>query len=118
MVELIEYAIRVKGTNRYLPRPQRRDGRGGSHLEPIDFSDPSSWPKGYDKHMQIRSYRELRAARCFLASWLKGKVGCHRGMGDGWGDYDYYEENYLVQGSARDPNMMEIVPITISLPPL
>lgn len=109
-----EYAVRVKGTQCYLPRPQRRDGRGGSHLEPIDFANPSSWPKGYEKDMQIRSYSSLRAARCFLASWLKGGVGCHRG-GGGYDD-DYYEENYLIKKPHRIAEDMEIVEITITLP--
>lgn len=115
-VTLTEYAIRVKGTDKYLPRPQRRDGRGGSHLEPIDFSDPSSWPKGYDQHMQIRSYRSLRAARYFLTSWLQGGVGCRRG-GGGYDD-DYYEENYLIKKPHRRAEDMEIVEITITLPPI
>jgi len=39
MPELTEYAVRIKGTQCYLPRQQRRDGRGGSHLEPVDFAD-------------------------------------------------------------------------------
>lgn len=111
--KLTEYAIRVKGTQMYLPRPQRRDGRGGSHLEPIDFSAPETWPKGYDKNMQIRTYRELRAAKCFLTSWLQGGVGCHRYAGeyDDWG-----EENYLIKKPHRQAEMMEMVPITIMLP--
>jgi hypothetical protein len=75
-VTLEEYAIRVKSTQKYLPRPQRRDGRGGSHLEPVDFTDKSSWPKDYDQYMQIRSYAQLKAARNMLTSWLKGGVGC------------------------------------------
>ena len=109
-----EYAIRIKGTQRYLPRPQRRDGRGGSHLEPIDFADPSSWPKGYEKDMQIRSYSDERAAKCMLSSWLKGGVGCHRG--GGVYDDDYYEDQYIIPKPHRRREDMEIVKIQITLP--
>ena len=110
MTILTEYAVRVKGTQKYLPRPQRRDGRGGSHLEPVDFADRSSWPKGYDKNMQIRSYPEKRAAQNLLTSWLKGAVGCRRGYHD-----DYYEENYSIPKPHRRAEDMEIVTITITL---
>lgn len=107
-----EYAVRVRGTHKYLPRPQRRDGRGGSHLEPIDFSDRSTWPANYSKDMQIRSYPMERAAKNLLTSWLQGAVGCHRG-----GSYDdYYEENYLIKKPHRRAEDMEIVMITITLP--
>jgi hypothetical protein len=109
---ITEYAVRIKGTQRYLPRPQRRDGRGGSHLEPVDFADRSSWPKNYDKYMQIRSYPEKRAAKNLLTAWLKGAVGCDRGY-----DYeDYYEENYLIPKPHRHAEDMEIVEIVIILP--
>lgn len=106
-----EYAVRVKGTQKYLPRPQRRDGRGGSHLEPVDFADRSTWPPRYAKDMQIRSYTTERAAKNLLASWLKGGVGCDRG----WSE-DYYEEQYLIPKPHRREEDMEIVQITIILP--
>lgn len=115
MTQLKEYAVRVKGTQKYLPRPQRRDGRGGSHLEPVDFSDRSTWPPRYARDMQIRSYTTERAAKNLLASWLQGAVGCSRG-GSSYPDYEYYEENYLIKKPDRDPENMEIVQITIILP--
>ena len=111
MVTITEYAVRVKGTQKYLPRPQRRDGRGGSHLEPVDFSDRSTWPPRYAKEMQIRSYTTERAAKNLLTSWLQGSVGCHRGYGE-----DYYEENFLIRKPHRKAEDMEIVEITIILP--
>lgn len=113
---LTQYAVRVKGTQCYLSRPQRRDGRGGSHLEPIDFSKPKGQrglkPR-YEQDLQIRSYATKRAAQNLLTSWLKGKYGCHRGYDD-----DYYEEVYLVKGSSREHmrERMEIVEIHIVLP--
>lgn len=114
-ITITEYAVRVKGTQRYLPRSQRRDGRGGSHLEPIDFSVPrSEWPvkSQYARNMQIRSYPERRAAENLLSAWVKGAVSCHRGNDDG----DYYEENYLISKPHRNREDMEIVEITIILP--
>ena len=112
-VTLTEYAVRVKGTNKYLPRPQRRDGRGGSHLEPVDFSDRSTWPERYAKNMQIRSYSDKRAAKNLLSSWLQGKFVAHRG-GDWWDGY--YEDISLKPQPHRRAEDMEIVPITIILP--
>lgn len=109
---IIMYAVRVKNTNKYLPRSQRRDGRGGSHLEPVDFSDRSTWPPKYEKNMQIRSYTTRVAAENLLRCWCQGKYSVTR---HGW-DEDYSEETYLMKGTARDPNTMEVVPITIHLP--
>ena len=117
MVEITMWAVRVKGTQCYLPRSQRRDERGGSHLEPIDFSKPKGQrglkPR-YEQDLQIRAYATKRAAQSLLTSWLKGKYSCHRGSYD----EDYYEEIYLVKGSSREHmrENMEVVPLTIILP--
>lgn len=110
---LIEYAVRVKGTQKYLPRPQRRDGRGGSHLEPVDFSDRSTWPPRYSKDMQIRSYTTEKAAKNLLSSWLQGKFVAHRG-GDAYDDY--YEDIEVRKTPHRRLEDMEIVKLTIVLP--
>lgn len=115
MDQLTEYAVRVKGTQKYLPRSQRRDGRGGSHLEPVDFTDRSSWPKGYEKNMQIRTYTTRAAAENLLRSWCQGKFVADRG-GGGYPDYEYYEETRLLKGTARDPDTLEVVELTINLP--
>lgn len=109
---LKEFAVRVKGTQRYLPRSQRRDGRGGSHLEPVDFTDRSSWPPLYSRDMQIRSYTTERAAKNLLTSWLQGAIGCHRSYDPYWAE----EENYLIPKPHRRAEDMEIVQITIVLP--
>lgn len=104
---ITEYAVRVKGTQKYLPRSQRRDGRGGSHLEPIDFSKPKDQrgvnPR-YEQDMQIRSYATEAAAGNLLRSWLSGKA--------------YYDEGepYWRHQSDRRAEDMEIVQITITLP--
>lgn len=105
-VVLTEYAVRVKGTHKYLPRPQRRDGRGGSHLEPVDFADRSSWPRRYAKDMQIRSYTTQTNAQKLLSSWLKGKYCV----------YDWESGDYEIRPqSHRRAEDMEIVPIQIVL---
>ncbi len=103
-MKLIQYAVRVKGTHKYLPRPQRRDGRGGSHLEPVDFSDRSTWPKRYSKDMMIRTYTTEKAAKNMLTSWLSGKY--------------YYDEGlpYNKPTPERRIEDMEIVQITLVLP--
>jgi len=113
---LTEYAVRVKGTNKYLPRPQRRDGRGGSHLDPVDFSDRSSWPERYARDMQIRSYTTERAAKNLLAAWLQGAVYCERSGATAPYYDDYYEVNRLERKPERRAEDMEIVEITIVLP--
>jgi len=107
-VYLTEYAVRVKGTQEYLPRPQRRDGRGGSHLEPIDFSKAKEHrgvSSRYAQDMQIRSYATERAAKNLLSSWLTGKY---------YGDQDGDIWNKPVV--ERKAEHMEIVKITIVLP--
>ena len=107
-----QFAVRVKGTQKYLPRPQRRDGRGGSHLEPVDFADRSTWPPRYERDMMIRTYTTYQAAKNLLTSWLQGAVGCTRG--GSWDDYE--ESNYHIPKPHRRAEDMEIVEITIVLP--
>lgn len=107
---ITEYAIRRKGTQMYLPRPQRRDGRGGSWYEPMDFSLPRHQRGGssrFAQNMQIRTFSELRAAKIFLASWLKGKCVMV--------DYEYGEYKTVPQANRHHEDM-EIVEITLVLP--
>jgi len=107
-VTLTEYAVRVKGTHKYLPRPQRRDGRGGSWYEPMDFSLPPHQRGGssmFAQNMQIRSFSQERAAKIFLGSWLLGRF---------YGDQDGDVWNKTMP--HRRAEDMEIVPITIVLP--
>ena len=109
MVKTItEYAVRVKGTQMYLPRSQRRDERGGSHLEPIDFSLPVAERKCQDRYkrdMQIRSYATKQGAQNLLNSWLIGKF-----YSDSDGDC------WVKPQPERIRENMEIVEITIVLP--
>ena len=110
MATVTEYAVRVKGTQMYLPRSQRRDGRGGSHLEPVDFSLPPGArldrsKARYEGELQFRSYATRQGAFNLLRSWCKGKF-----RGDWEGDV------WRVQGTERDPNTLEVVELTILLP--
>ncbi len=108
MTELTMYAVRVKGTQCYLPRSQRRDGRGGSHLDPIDFSLPPKERRVQDRYkrdMQIRMYATESAAKNLLTSWLSGKY-----YGDSEGDV------WVKKVSERSREDMEVVPIKVILP--
>lgn len=113
MTQLTMYAVRVISTQKYLPRSQRRDGRGGSHLEPVDFSDRSTWPERYAKNMMIRMYTNEADAKKLLAAWLHGKYIAHRG-GDAYDEY--YEDISIIPTPYRKREEMEVVPITITLP--
>jgi len=109
MTEITMWAVRVKGTQCYLPRSQRRDERGGSHLEPIDFSLPPEERKVQDRYkreMQIRAYATKIAAQNLLNSWLNGKAH---------GDWETGEVWFTTVAERRREDM-EVVPLTIILP--
>lgn len=106
---LTMWAVRIKGTQCYLPRSQRRDERGGSHLDPIDFSLPPEERKVQDRYkreMQIRSYATKQAAVNLLNAWLLGKAH---------GDPETSEIWFTTVPERRREDM-EVVPITIILP--
>jgi hypothetical protein len=96
---VMQFAVRVKGTHKYLPRPQRRDGRGGSHYEPIDFSED------HNPMWMIRTFNTERAAKNLLQAWVKGKW---------YGDED--GDCWLKAQDHRDINLMEIVALQLHLP--
>lgn len=105
---LRQYAVRVKGTNCYLPRPQGRMERGGSHLEPIDFSDPDRFPDNrYKKNMMIRTFTTKAAAQNLLNAWLHGKF---------YGDED--GDTWVREQPDRRREDMEIVELMLVLPPI
>jgi hypothetical protein len=104
------YAVRVKGTNRYLPRSQRRDERGGSWLEPIDFDDPASWPPRYSKNMMIRTYANRQGAENLMRSWVQGRI---RSDGE-WGGYQEERDSGINLG--RDINNLEIAELKLVCP--
>lgn len=105
------FAIRHKPTGDYIPKPQGRDGRGGSHLEPVEpTGSKETRPRFFDSH---------RSAKIFLSSWLKGKYVADRGFWEGHpgSDYerDYFENITIVPVSSRIAEEMEIVEYTIDL---
>lgn len=108
-MEILQYAVRVKGTQMYLPRPQRSDGRGGSHIEPMDFSDIRNMPvqDRYRRNMLIRTFSTEAAAKNLLTSWLQGKY-----YGDGEGDV------WTRKVPERRREDMEIVELRLTLPPV
>jgi hypothetical protein len=108
-MHVIQYAVRVKGTQCYLPRPQRRDGRGGSFLEPIDFSDPTKLvTTRYREGMLIRTFATKRAAANLLNAWLAGR---HYGDEDGM-------ISHVQTVVTRKAENMEIVELRLELPQL
>lgn len=95
------FFIRHKPTGHYIPEPEGRNGRGGSHLEPSPDKD------------KARIFRSERSAKIFLSSWLKGKYVADRGYSDGhpgndW-ERDYYEDVSIVPVSSRVREDMEII---------
>lgn len=94
------YVVREKNTDRYIPQPEGRQGRGGSFTEPTPFLD------------NIRLFRTQKQARAFLSMWLKGRLH---------GEFDYeegvrYTYGYRVQPVAtRKRENMEVVPVTLLL---
>lgn len=108
------YAVRQIGTNNYLPKPQGGGGRGGSHLEPVNFS--KSHKNTTLQSMMPRMWATKAAAKAGLTAWLAGKVNCYRSAGGYYDDDWYDEDNELVPQAHRRRDLMEIVTITVSLP--
>lgn len=98
--------LKKKNTNKYMPCPQGRGGRGGSHMEPVEF--PNS-----DKSIMPRLWNNSASAAKALAAWKKGKWIANRGS-----DYfdDYYEEIVIKPQNHRYDMEMEIVEISVNLP--
>lgn len=96
---VVQFAVRVKGTHKYLPRPQRRDGRGGSWHEPIDFSED------HDPKWMIRTFNTERAAKNLLKAWIHGKY---------YGDED--GGTWVKSQKHRNIEDMEVVALQLHLP--
>lgn len=99
------YAIRHRPTGNYLPRPLGREGRGGSHLEPVE---PTS-----AKETRPRFFETERAAKIFLSSWLKGKV-IHTSSYDSLNG-EYWEDTSVVPVPSRKAEEMEVVHYVVDL---
>lgn len=99
------YAIRHKPTGDYIPRALGREGRGGSHLEPVE-------PTG-SKETRPRFFETERAAKIFLSSWLKGKVVHTSGYDSLNGEY--WEDTEIVPVPSRKAEDMEVVQYVVDL---
>lgn len=101
------YFIRQKSTGYYLPEPNGRAGRGGSHTEP----NPDS--------SLARIFRSERSAKIALNAWLKGKYVADRWCSDGHPGNDwepnYYEDIRIVPVPQRKREDMEIVSAKIPM---
>jgi hypothetical protein len=102
---IVEYAVRIKGTQCYMVRSQRRDGRGGSHLEPMDMTRPETWPTRYAQGMMIRTFATKNAAGNLMRSWVQGKH---------YGDWD--SNTFLTKVPERNIENLEVVEIVLHLP--
>lgn len=107
---ITKYAVKDVGTGEYLPEPQGRMGRGGSHIEPCLPVDgqPTTYP---------RLFYTVTGARNALAQWRRGK---HHSV------YDYDEDcigrtikvdagTSIEVVPSRFERDMQIVPINIEV---
>ena len=107
MTKITFWTIRHKPTGYMLPVAKGRDGRGGSHVEPVEPS------------VDTRLFRSERAAKGFLTTWLKGKVVAERGMdpghpGNDW-ESEYYEDLKTVPVPTRKREEMEVATMVMKL---
>ena len=95
--EIVFYAIRLKGTDKYLPMRVKQYGHS--------FSEPISIEK-----VPPRFFFTEKSVKAALTSWLLGK---HRKTRDGgynyMGDYDYEEYIDIIPQADRKREKMEIV---------
>lgn len=107
-MKLAMYAIRHIPSGGYLPKPQGRNGRGGSHMEPVVFDGRGA----RSQKLLPRLWATETAAKIALSTWLHGKVTCRR-----YGGYDNYQEYYnYIKVPTRIREDMEIVPVIVDLP--
>ncbi len=88
------FAIREKGTDKYLPLSKL--GRGGSSLEPTPVSKA-----------QPRLFKSERAAKSALGHWLRGELQCTRYEDGG-------EVHKLIPKPHRIREKMEIIRVVLT----
>lgn len=101
------YAIRQKSTGYYLPEPNGKAGRGGSHTEPVP-----------EEHYTVRLFKTKLSAKRALTSWLQGKhVSVIGYQSDHWGGktYSYQEGVEIKPQPHRVKTDMEVVSIQLTL---
>lgn len=99
------YAIRHNPTGGFIPRSTGRQGRGGSHLEPV--------PPAPAGHARPRFFETARAARIFLSGWAKGKVVASSGYDSFTGEY--WDNLDVVPVPGRSAGDMEVVELSVNL---
>lgn len=109
MTAIIYYAIRQKATDYYFPRPVGRNGRGGSHVEPVPIG-----PQHPYNEIRLFPYR-INAERA-LTAWLKGTWDRYKSSGDYWAGEDPEDDTIVHPVSWRRKEDYEIVPILVNIP--
>lgn len=97
------YAIKHVPTGQFLPAPSGRNGRGGSHMEPVKVSAASP----------PRLFHTEAAAKIALTYWLRGIVTVTYGYGNEWGECD--ESWHTEPQPHRKREEMAIVPIELRI---
>ncbi len=101
--EIVFWCIRHRPTGHYLPEPEGRMGRGGSHVEPVSPNEK-----------RPRLFSTKLAAQRALSAWLRGKF--HHSSGyDSFTD-EYWEKVDLEPVSARNKDDMDIICVSAVLP--
>jgi hypothetical protein len=93
------YAIREKGTDKFLPYRFHRKRGGASVDEPVEITEG----------MMPRPFLTLASARVALSNWLQGVWRTHSSGPSMDGEYDSYTEPTTVE--HRKKENMEIVVI-------
>lgn len=95
------YFVKHIPSGHFIPRPEGKNGRGGSFLEPHS-----------DKNRARIFYTE-RSAKIFISAWVKGKYVCDRYYspghpGNDWED-SYDEHTTIVPVASRKREDMSII---------
>lgn len=97
------WLIRHEPTGNFLPEPEGRMGRGGSHTEPTPIAEKPP-----------RIFRTERAAKIALNSWLKGKHVHTSGYDSFCGEF--WEDTSIVPVPDRIASDMRVVKASVVLP--
>lgn len=99
------WAVKHIPTGHYIPEPNGRRGRGGSHVDPNPDSNIA------------RLFMSERAAKIYITSYCKGKVLHETDYScDYEGNRDGFEFNTIVPQPNRLKEDFEIIPLEIKLP--
>ena len=96
-------------TDYYFPKPRGRNGRGGSHTEPVPIG-----PEHPYNEIRLFPYR-INAERA-LAAWCKGTWDTYRDSGDYWDGIEPEEETTVHKVSWRRIEDYENVEVTVTIP--